>query len=134
MENEKAILSLGNGSVMRCIFTASDSFNVGEDYVTNTAIFCGMPDIEIDRYSVNYHRNGYFGIIGAEMIAKFVMIRDNSGRYVKRSRYMDQKSRDNGNKPDLRRLRRYVRQMLKNDKPGSYEYNVIKRLSRSLGK
>lgn len=134
MKERNEILALGNGSVMRCIFTASDSFEYGKDYVTNTAMFCGMRDIEIDRYSLNYHRNGYFGIMAYCILARFVLVRDSKGRYAKRSRYMDQKSRDNGNKPDLRRLRRYVRQMLKNDSPRSYEYKVLNRLVRSLGK
>lgn len=132
---QKEILALGNGSVMRCIMTQSSAFERGKDYVTNTAIFCGLPDIEIDRYSVNYHRNGYFGIEGCSMYAKFIMIKDSKGRYVKRSRYMDMSaSRNNGKDPDLRRMRRYVRQMLKNDSPRSYEYKVLNRLARSLGK
>lgn len=131
METRKEILALGNGSIMRCIFTASDSFHVGEDYATNTAMFCGLPDIEIDRYSVNYHRNGYFGIEGHCLLAKFVLIRDNSGRYVKRARYLELTSRPSG-KQDKRRLRRYVSQMLKNDNPGSYEHRVINRLYRNL--
>lgn len=128
MENRKQILKLGNGSVMRCTYSDVPDFDVGKTYKTNTNIFCGMPDIEINLYSVNYHNSGYFGIEGDRMYAKFVVVKDSKGRYTKRDTF---RSIPNG---DMRRLRRYVRQMLKSSVPGSHDYKILKEVTRNAGK
>lgn len=129
MKNRKQILKLGNGSVMRCTYSDVPDFNVGKTYKTNRAkLFGRMPDIEIDLYSVNYHNSGYFGIEGERMYAKFVVVKDSKGRYTKRDTF---RSTTNG---DMRRLRRYVRHMLKSSVPGSYEYKILKEVTRNAGK
>lgn len=133
---EHILKHVGGGAVMRCIFTDSYDFEHGKDYVTEGSSFCGYPDVEInDGYSLNYHKNGYYGVEGSRIIAKFIMIKDRKGRYVKRSRYMDMcKSRNNGKIQDMRRLRRYVRQMLKTHGVHEHGYKVLKDLTRNAGK
>lgn len=133
---EHILKHVGGGAVMRCIMSDAYDFEVRKDYVTENSSFCGYPDVEInDGYSLNYHKHGYYGVEGARVIAKFVMIKDRKGRYVKRSRYMDMmKSRNNGNSPDYRRLRRYVRQMLKTHGVREHGYKALKDLTRNAGK
>lgn len=132
---KKEILKLGKGSVMRCINSDLNCFKVGENYITGKRLFIGNRHIGIGRFIVNYHKNGYFGIDDLSgVIARFVLVKDSKGRYAKHdTKPNPHKDRRNG-KRDARRFRRYARQMLKRDKPGTLEYKVISNLARNVGK
>lgn len=89
----------------------------------------GCPDIG-GGFSLNYQRYRYYGVEGASIYAKFIMLKDNKGRYVKHDtqpRHV-QKQRRNG-KADKRRFRRYVRQLMKTQM-SPLERKVFGRLSR----
>lgn len=134
----REILLNATGATLRCINSDSWAFEIGKDYKTRGAMLAGLPDVEIGAlgFSLNGYKGGFYKVEGSDRtIARFVMIKDGKGRYVKRSRYLDMmRSRKHGNIQDYRRLRRYARQMLKNDAPGSFSWTTIKGLSRNAGK
>lgn len=138
MRNSKALRTNDAGYVMRCIYTDCASFQVGKDYITERCAINdfnqGCPDIG-GGFALNYQHNHVYGVEGARMLAKFVMIRDNSGRYIKRANYrIGGKCRKHGLINDYRRLRRLARNMLKTEKRGDYSYNVLSDLARNAGK
>nr|DAE46802.1 MAG TPA: hypothetical protein [Caudoviricetes sp.] len=134
MRNCKELNEHDSGYVMVCIMSDSQGFEVGKKYVTEKSSIklCGQgcPDIN-GGWSLNYQRYRYYGVEGATNIyAKFIMLKDNKGRYVKHDtqpRHV-QKQRRNG-KADLRRFRRYVRQLMKTQM-SPLERKVFGRLSR----
>lgn len=89
----------------------------------------GCPDIG-GGFSLNYQRYRYYGVEGASIYAKFIMLKDNKGRYVKHDTLgrNTQKMRRNG-KIDPRRFRRFVRQLMK-PQMSQLEHKVFGRLVR----
>lgn len=133
MRNCKTLNEHDAGYVMVCIMSDSQDFEVGKKYVTEKSSIklCGdgCPDIN-GGFSLNYQRYRYYGVEGASIYAKFIMLKDNKGRYVKHDtqpRHV-QKQRRNG-KADKRRFRRYVRQLMKTPM-SQLERKVFGRLSR----
>lgn len=134
MRNCKTLNEHDAGYVMVCVMSDSQAFQVGKRYTTEKSSIklCGQgcPDIN-GGWSLNYQRYRYYGVEGATSIyAKFIMLKDNKGRYVKHDtqpRYV-QKQRRNG-KADKRRFRRYVRQLMKTQM-SPLERKVFGRLSR----
>lgn len=134
MRNCKELNEHDSGYVMVCVMSDSQAFQVGKRYTTEKSSIklCGQgcPDIN-GGWSLNYQRYRYYGVEGATSIyAKFVMLKDNKGRYVKHDtqpRHV-QKQRRNG-KADKRRFRRYVRQLMKTQM-SPLERKVFGRLSR----
>lgn len=133
MRNCKELNEHDAGYVMVCVMSDSQAFEVGKKYVTEKSSIklCGQgcPDIN-GGWSLNYQRYRYYGVEGATSIyARFIMLKDNKGRYVKHDTRPDPyKERSNG-KRDLRRLRRYVRQLMKTQM-SPIERKVLGRLSR----
>ena len=134
MRNCKELNEHDAGYVMVCVMSDSQAFQVGKRYTTEKSSIklCGQgcPDIN-GGWALNYQRYRYYGVEGATSIyAKFVMLKDNKGRYVKHDtqpRHV-QKQRRNG-KADKRRFRRYVRQLMKTQM-SPLERKVFGRLSR----
>ena len=134
MRNCKELNEHDSGYVMVCIMSDSQAFEVGKRYTTEKSSIklCGQgcPDIN-GGWSLNYQRYRYYGVEGATSIyAKFIMLKDNKGRYVKHDtqpRHV-QKQRRNG-RADKRRFRRYVRQLMKTQM-SPLERKVFGRLSR----
>lgn len=134
MRNCKELNEHDSGYVMVCVMSDSQAFQVGKRYTTEKSSikFCGQgcPDIN-GGWALNYQRHRYYGVEGATSIyAKFIMLKDNKGRYVKHDtqpRHV-QKQRRNG-KADKRRFRRYVRQLMKTQM-SPLERKVFGRLSR----
>lgn len=134
MRNCKTLNEHDAGYVMVCVMSDSQAFQVGKRYTTEKSSIklCGQgcPDIN-GGWSLNYQRYRYYGVEGATSIyAKFIMLKDNKGRYVKHDtqpRHV-QKQRRNG-KADKRRFRRYVRQLMKTPM-SPLERKVFGRLSR----
>lgn len=133
MRNCKELNEHDAGYVMVCVMSDSQAFEVGKKYVTEKSSIklCGQgcPDIN-GGWSLNYQRYRYYGVEGATSIyARFIMLKDNKGRYVKHDTRPDPyKERSNG-KRDLRRFRRYVRQLMKTQM-SPIERKVLGRLSR----
>lgn len=134
MRNCKELNEHDAGYVMVCVMSDRQAFQVGKRYTTEKSSIklCGQgcPDIN-GGWALNYQRYRYYGVEGATSIyAKFVMLKDNKGRYVKHDtqpRHV-QKQRRNG-KADKRRFRRYVRQLMKTQM-SPLERKVFGRLSR----
>lgn len=133
MRNCKTLNEHDAGYVMVCIMSEIPSFQVGKRYTTEKGSIQffsqGCPDIG-GGFNLNYQRYRYYGVEGAIIYAKFIMLKDNKGRYVKHDtqpRHV-QKHRRNG-KADLRRFRRYVRQLMKTQM-SPLERKVFGRLSR----
>lgn len=133
MRNCKTLNEHDSGYVMVCIMSDSQGFQVGKKYVTEKGSIAlggeGCPDIN-GGWSLNYQRYRYYGVEGATIYAKFIMLKDNQGRYVKHDtqpRHV-QKMRRNG-KADPRRFRRYVRQLMKTPM-SDFERKVFGRLVR----
>lgn len=133
MRNCKTLNEHDSGYVMVCIMSDSQGFQVGKKYVTEKGSIKlggeGCPDIN-GGWALNYQRYRYYGVEGATIYAKFVMLKDNRGRYVKHDtqpRHV-QKFRRNG-KADPRRFRRYVRQLMKTPM-SDFERKVFGRLVR----
>lgn len=134
MRNCKELNEHDAGYVMVCVMSDSQAFQVGKRYTTEKSSIklCGQgcPDIN-GGWALNYQRYRYYGVEGATSIyAKFIMLKDNKGRYVKHDtqpRHV-QKQRRNG-KADKRRFRRYVRQLMKTQM-SPLERKVFGRLSR----
>nr|DAI80173.1 MAG TPA: hypothetical protein [Caudoviricetes sp.] len=134
MKNTKTLNEHDAGYVMVCIMSDVPAFQVGKKYITETSSIKiggqGCPDIN-GGWSLNYQRYRYYGVEGVRGIyAKFVMLKDNKGRYVKhdtQGRHV-QKMRRNG-KTDPRRFRRYVRQLMKTPM-SPFEQRVFGRLVR----
>ena len=132
MRNCKELNEHDAGYVMVCVMSDIPAFQVGKRYTTEKCSIkvCGIgcPDIG-GGFSLNYQRYRYYGVEGASIYAKFIMLKDNKGRYVKRDTRPDPyKERSNG-KRDLRRFRRYVRQLMKTQM-SPLERKVFGRLSR----
>lgn len=133
MRNCKTLNEHDSGYVMVCVMSDSQGFQVGKKYVTEKGSIKlggeGCPDIN-GGWALNYQRYRYYGVEGATIYAKFIMLKDNQGRYVKHDtlRTNNQKFRRNG-KNDLRRFRRFVRQLMKTTM-SDFERNVFGRLSR----
>lgn len=134
MRNCKELNEHDSGYVMVCIMSEIPAFQIGKRYTTEKGSIklfgqC-CPDIN-GGWSLNYQRYRYYGVEGATSIyAKFIMLKDNKGRYVKHDtqpRHV-QKQRRNG-KADKRRFRRYVRQLMKTQM-SPLERKVFGRLSR----
>lgn len=133
MRNCKELNEHDAGYVMVCIMSEIPAFQVGKRYTTEKSSIKlggqGCPDIN-GGFSLNYQRYRYYGVEGASIYAKFIMLKDNKGRYVKHDtqpRHV-QKQRRNG-KADKRRFRRYVRQLMKTQM-SPLERKVFGRLSR----
>ena len=133
MRNTKKLTAKDAGYTMLCIYSDSNSFEVGKKYITEPASILpfgeGCPDIN-GGFSLNYQRYRYYGVEGERIYAKFIMLKDNKGRYVKHDtqpRHV-QRQRRNG-KADKRRFRRYVRQLMKTQM-SPLERKVFGRLSR----
>lgn len=133
MRNYKELNEHDAGYVMVCVMSDSQAFQVGKRYTTEKSSikFCsqGCPDIN-DGWALNYQRYRYYGVEGTRILAKFVMLKDNKGRYVKHDTLgrNTQKMRRNG-KIDPRRFRRFVRQLMKTPM-SQLERKVFGRLSR----
>lgn len=133
MRNCKTLNEYDSGYVMVCIMSDSQGFQVGKKYVTEKGSIAlggeGCPDIN-GGWALNYQRYRYYGVEGATIYAKFIMLKDNQGRYVKHDtlRTNNQKFRRNG-KNDLRRFRRFVRQLMKTPM-SDFERKVFGRLVR----
>lgn len=133
MRNYKELNEHDSGYVMVCVMSDSQAFQVGKRYTTEKSSikFCGQgcPDIN-GGWALNYQRYRYYGIEGTRILAKFIMLKDNKGRYVKHDTLgrNTQKMRRNG-KIDPRRFRRFVRQLMKTPM-SPLERNVFGRLSR----
>ena len=133
MKNCKTLNEHDSGYVMVCVMSDSQAFQVGKKYVTEKGSIKlggeGCPDIN-GGWSLNYQRYRYYGVEGATIYAKFVMLKDNQGRYVKHDTLgrQTQKMRRNG-KTDPRRFRRFVRQLMK-PQMSDFERKVFGRLSR----
>lgn len=134
MRNTKHLNARDAGYVMVCTFSDSPAFVVGKKYITERgSIFIdedvSCPDIN-GGYSLNYQRYRYYGVEGCKVYAKFIMLKDNKGRYVKHDTQGRHtiKSRRNG-KTDPRRFRRYVRQLMKTPM-SPFERHVFGRLVR----
>lgn len=133
MRNCKELNEHDSGYVMVCVMSEIPAFQVGKRYTTEKSSIklCGQgcPDIN-GGFSLNYQRYRYYGVEGASIYAKFIMLKDNKGRYVKHDtlgRHI-QKMRRNG-KIDPRRFRRFVRQLMK-PQMSKLEHKVFGRLSR----
>ena len=133
MRNCKTLNEHDAGYVMVCIMSEIPSFQVGKRYTTEKGhiqfFSQGCPDIG-GGFNLNYQRYRYYGVEGLSIYAKFIMLKDNKGRYVKHDtqpRHV-QKHRRNG-KTDLRRFRRFVRQLMKTPM-SPLERKVFGRLSR----
>lgn len=133
MRNCKTLNEHDAGYVMVCIMSEIPAFQVGKRYTTEKGSIKlfgdGCPDIN-GGWSLNYQRYRYYGVEGVSIYAKFVMLKDNKGRYVKHDtqpRHV-QKMRRNG-KTDPRRFRRYVRQLMKTPM-SDFERKVFGRLVR----
>lgn len=133
MRNCKILNEHDAGYVMVCIMSEIPAFQVGKRYTTEKGSIQffsqGCPDIG-GGFNLNYQRYRYYGVEGTSIYAKFVMLKDNKGRYVKHDtqpRHV-QKHRRNG-KADKRRFRRYVRQLMKAPM-SQIERKVFGRLSR----
>lgn len=134
MRNCKTLNEHDAGYVMVCIMSEIPAFQVGKRYTTEKGSIKlfgdGCPDIN-SGFSLNYQRYRYYGVEGATSIyAKFIMLKDNKGRYVKHDtqpRHV-QKQRRNG-KADKRHFRRFVRQLMKTPM-SQLERKVFGRLSR----
>ena len=132
MRNCKELNEHDAGYVMVCIMSEIPAFHVGKRYATEKSSIklCGQgcPDIG-GGFILNYQRYRYYGVEGASIYAKFIMLKDNKGRYVKHDTRPDPyKERSNG-KRDKRRFRRYVRQMMKTPML-DFERKVFGRLVR----
>ena len=133
MRNCKELNEHDSGYVMVCIMSDIPAFQVGKRYTTEKCsikVFgMGCPDIG-GGFSLNYQRYRYYGVEGASIYAKFIMLKDNKGRYVKHDTLgrNTQKMRRNG-KIDPRRFRRFVRQLMKTPM-SPLERNVFGRLVR----
>lgn len=134
MRNCKKLTTHDSGYVMVCVYSDSFDFQVGKKYITEKACIDfigadGCPDIN-GGYSLNYQRYRYYGVEGSRVLAKFVMLKDNKGRYVKHDTLGSntQKMRLKG-KIDPRRFRRFVRQLMKTPM-SQLERKVFGRLSR----
>lgn len=133
MRNCKELNGHDSGYVMVCVMSEIPAFRVGKRYTTEKCSIklCGMgcPDIG-GGFSLNYQRYRYYGVEGASIYAKFIMLKDNKGRYVKHDTLgrNTQKMRRNG-KIDPRRFRRFVRQLMKTPM-SPLERNVFGRLVR----
>ncbi|QXV83722.1 hypothetical protein bas09_0077 [Changchunvirus paulsarasin] len=132
MNSSKRLDTHDAGYVMKCISSNSHNFIVGKHYPTERCTITdynqGCPDIN-GGFALNYQRGKYYGVEGATMIARFIMVKDNKGRYTKRDTCRKLKE-----KQDFRRMRRYIRQMLKTSERGSYEFKILNSLARRLGK
>lgn len=134
MRNCKELNEHDAGYVMVCVMSDSQAFEVGKKYVTEKSSIklCGQGCPYINGgWSLNYQRYRYYGVEGAISIyAKFIMLKDNKGRYVKHDTLgrSTQKMRRNG-KIDPRRFRRFVRQLMKTPM-SQLERKVFGRLSR----
>lgn len=134
MRNTKHLTAKDAGYVMLCVMSDSEAFQVGKKYTTERgSIFfddeASCPDIN-GGFSLNYQRYRYYGVEGCRIYAKFIMLKDNKGRYVKHDtqKRHETKSRRNG-KTDPRRFRRYVRQMMKTPM-SEFERKIFGRLVR----
>ena len=129
MRNCKELNEHDSGYVMVCIMSDSRGFEVGKKYVTEKGSIMSCPDIN-GGWSLNYQRYRYYGVEGVSVYAKFIMLKDNKGCYVKHDtlRTNNQKFRRNG-KNDLRRFRRFVRQLMKTPM-SDFERKVFGRLVR----
>ena len=109
------------------------AFQVGKRYATEKGSIKffsqGCPDIG-GGFNLNYQRYRYYGVEGTSIYAKFIMLKDNKGRYVKHDTLggNTQKMRLKG-KIDPRRFRRFVRQLMKTPM-SPLERKVFGRLSR----
>lgn len=133
MRNFKSLNEHDSGYVMVCVMSDSSSFEVGKKYTTEKGSVCmdgfGCPDIN-GGYSLNYQRYRYYGVEGCRIYAKFVMIKDNKGRYVKHDTQPRHKIKERRNgKTDPRRFRRYVRQLMKTPM-SDFERRIFSRLVR----
>lgn len=133
MRNYKELNEHDSGYVMVCIMSEIPAFQVGKRYITEKGSIKlfgdGCPDIG-GGFSLNYQRYRYYGVEGASIYAKFIMLKDNKGRYVKHDTLGSntQKMRLKG-KIDPRRFRRFVRQLMKTPM-SQLERKVFGRLSR----
>lgn len=133
MRNCKELNEHDSGYVMVCIMSEIPAFQVGKRYITEKGSIKlfgdGCPDIG-GGFSLNYQRYRYYGVEGASIYAKFIMLKDNKGRYVKHDTLGSntQKMRLKG-KIDPRRFRRFVRQLMKTPM-SQLERKVFGRLSR----
>lgn len=133
MRNCKILNEHDAGYVMVCVMSDIPAFQVGKRYTTEKCsikVFgMGCPDIG-GGFSLNYQRYRYYGVEGASIYAKFIMLKDNKGRYVKHDTLggNTQKMRLKG-KIDPRRFRRFVRQLMKTPM-SPLERKVFGRLSR----
>lgn len=133
MRNCKELNEHDAGYVMVCVMSDIPAFQVGKRYATEKSSIklCGQgfPDIN-GGFILNYQRYRYYGVKGASIYAKFIMLKDNKGRYVKHDTLGSntQKMRLHG-KADLRRFRRFVRQLMKTPM-SQLERKVFGRLSR----
>lgn len=133
MRNYKILNEHDAGYVMVCVMSEIPAFQVGKRYTTEKCsikVFgMGCPDIG-GGFSLNYQRYRYYGVEGTSIYAKFIMLKDNKGRYVKHDTLGSntQKMRLKG-KIDPRRFRRFVRQLMKTPM-SPLERKVFGRLSR----
>ena len=135
MRNCKTLNEHDAGYVMVCIMSDVPYFQVGKKYVTEKCSLkmfgmgWGCPDIG-GGFSLNYQRHRYYGVEGVSIYAKFIMLKDNKGRYVKHDTLGSntRKMRRNG-KIDPRRFRRFVRQLMKTPM-SPFERKVFGRLVR----
>lgn len=133
MRNCKTLNEHDAGYVMVCIMSEIPAFQVGKRYTTEKGSIQffsqGCPDIG-GGFNLNYQRYRYYGVEGTSIYAKFIMLKDNKGRYVKHDTLGSntQKMRLKG-KIDPRRFRRFVRQLMKTPM-SQLERKVFGRLSR----
>lgn len=133
MRNCKELNEHDAGYVMVCIMSEIPAFQVGKRYTTEKGSIQffsqGCPDIG-GGFNLNYQRYRYYGVEGTSIYAKFIMLKDNNGRYVKHDTLGSntQKMRLKG-KIDPRRFRRFVRQLMKTPM-SQLERKVFGRLSR----
>lgn len=133
MRNCKILNEHDAGYVMVCVMSDIPAFQVGKRYATEKGSIKffsqGCPDIG-GGFNLNYQRYRYYGVEGTSIYAKFIMLKDNKGRYVKHDTLggNTQKMRLKG-KIDPRRLRRFVRQLMKTPM-SPLERKVFGRLSR----
>lgn len=133
MRNCKILNEHDAGYVMVCIMSEIPAFQVGKRYTTEKGSIQffsqGCPDIG-GGFNLNYQRYRYYGVEGTSIYAKFIMLKDNKGRYVKHDTLGSntQKMRLKG-KIDPRRFRRFVRQLMKTPM-SQLERKVFGRLSR----
>lgn len=133
MRNRKILNEHDAGYVMVCIMSEIPAFQVGKRYTTEKGSIQffsqGCPDIG-GGFNLNYQRYRHYGVEGTSIYAKFIMLKDNKGRYVKHDTLGSntQKMRLKG-KIDPRRFRRFVRQLMKTPM-SQLERKVFGRLSR----